>query len=195
VPMLGLTEARFVQASSRMLLLLIAVGLMVLWPMVRLSQVSPRRPVVATLVDLCVLLIPLQAVVWPLTWLGRWSWQVTAGVALTLAAWTCLVGACVVAGTALRAGLGRVIWMLAAIAIVVAAPVAAFVLGGAGVQVSQDLALASPLTAVYAITTGPSGLSPAMSADLWLAAAAPLALALPAWLAAAAGARAAARTG
>jgi hypothetical protein len=93
IPVLGASEIRFVRSHGQMLLLLIAIGLTLLWPLVRLSQARPRRPAIASLIDLVALLAPVQAVIWPLKWLGNWSWEVTAGVNLLLVSWTFLVGA------------------------------------------------------------------------------------------------------
>jgi len=199
IPMLGQsTELRFVQSASRMLLLLIAVGMVVLWPMVRLSQASPRRPVVATMIDLSLLLITAQAVIWPLTWLGKWPASVTAGVTTILASWTLLVGALVAMGVSRRAGRGRSMWMLVVVALVCGAPGLALLAGRIGSPIMDEIALASPLTGVYALTTGPSGLSPAMNPTMWAGAWAPAALSIPLWFAAplwAAGARRSAQAG
>ncbi|MFG0276016.1 MAG: hypothetical protein ACF8QF_13270 [Phycisphaerales bacterium] len=182
IPVLGMTDLRFVQNASRMLLLLIAVGLVVLWPMVRLSQAPPRRPLLATALDLALLNATLQAVVWPLTWLGKWPLAVTGGVALMLLSWSMLVGGAVACGTARRAGVGRTIWMILCVALVGGAPALAMLAGASGGPIADELALASPLTAVYALTTGPSGLSPTMDATTWTSAWAPLVAALPLWL-------------
>lgn len=181
IPVLGMTDLRFVQNASRMLLLLIAVGLVVLWPMVRLSQSSPRRPLVATLLDLALLNATLQAVVWPLTWLGKWPAMVTAGVVLMLLAWSLVVGGFVACGTARPPGLARSFWMLLCLVCALGAPGAALLSGGLGASFTDELALASPLTAVYALTTGPSGLSPSMNAAAWASAWAPAAAAVPLW--------------
>jgi hypothetical protein len=182
IPVLGMTDLRFVQNASRMLLLLIAVGLVVLWPMVRLSQAPPRRPLLATALDLLLLNATLQAVVWPLTWLGKWPLAVTGGVALTLLTWSLLVGGAVACGTARRAGVGRTIWMTLCVLCVGGAPAFAIVAGASGGTIADELALASPLTAVYALTTGLSGLSPAMDATTWTSAWAPALVAVPLWL-------------
>ena len=182
IPVLGMSETRFVQEKARMLLLLIAIGLTLLWPMVRLSQARPRKPAIAALIDVLALLAPAQAVIWPLKWLGDWGWDVTAGVNLMLVSWALLVGAHVAIGTSVPAGLARSVWMSLVVLLVCAAPVAAGVAGLAHISTPDELALASPLTGVYAITTALSGLSPAMTPALWAAAAIPALLALPLWL-------------
>jgi hypothetical protein len=183
LPILGMTESRFVQSSSRLLLMLLAVGVTVLWPMLRLSQVSPRRPCLATWVDLFVLLVPMQAVLWPLTWLGRWDLAITAAVSLLISSWAILLGVPVCVGMASPVGWGRSVWMSLVLVACGAAPMMAFVLGATGAATSSSLALASPLTAVFAITTGPSGLSPHVTPQMWLATIVPLGLATPLWLA------------
>jgi hypothetical protein len=190
IPVLGMSEPRFIQEKARMLLLLIAVGLTLLWPMVRLSQARPRKPAIAALVDMFALLAPAQAVIWPLKWLGDWGWDVTAGANLMLASWTLLVGAHVAIGASTPAGLARSVWMALVVLLVCGAPVAAGIAGLAHIATPDELALASPMTGVYAITTAPSGLSASMDASMWVAAALPAVLALPLWLLAPALARA-----
>ena len=185
LPRMGLSDPSFVQAAARALVLLVAVGLALLWPMVRLSQAPPRRPVAAALVDLAALLLPLAAVLWPVTWLGRWDWPVTAALIATLAAWGAALAAFVAAGTAGPAGPRRVGWAAAVALVALAAPAltAAVPAPGAGLG---WLPYASPITAVYALTTEPGAAPPAMTSAEWWAALGPLAGAAALWAALAA---------
>ncbi|MFG0258598.1 MAG: hypothetical protein ACF8GE_11910 [Phycisphaerales bacterium JB043] len=181
LPVLGLTEARFVQSSSRLLLMLLAVGLTVLWPMLRLSQVSPRRPCLAAWVDLFVLLVPMQAVLWPLTWLGRWDLAITGAVALLLASWTLLLSVVVCLGTSSPSGWWRSMWMAVVLVLCGGGTLLSFVTGSAGDELVSNLALASPWTAIFAITTGTSGFSPQVTPTVWTAASVPAGVAMVLW--------------
>jgi len=79
--------------AARHLLLVVAVGLTVLWPMVRLSQPPPARVAWSVVRDLIVLLGPAQAVVWPQAWLAHWPTRVVVAVSLLMIGWTTLIGA------------------------------------------------------------------------------------------------------
>jgi len=173
LPELGFTDPRYVQASARVLIMLMGVGLTVLWPMVRLSQASPRRPATAALVDLVALLVPLAAVLWPVTWLGRWDWEVTCGVLAMFGAWGVLLAALVTMGTRGGSGTGRTLWALLHVALLGGGPIVAATLAGAG---EPAWALyASPLSGVYALTSEASGHVPRMDPHEWWAALGPLA--------------------
>ncbi|QOI98986.1 MAG: hypothetical protein HRU70_00155 [Phycisphaeraceae bacterium] len=83
-------SARF---AARELLVLVAVGVSILWPALRLSQVLPREGgVAATSKDLFVVAVPSQAVVWPLSMLALWPVWTVAAIAASLFAWTALIG-------------------------------------------------------------------------------------------------------
>ncbi len=79
--------------AARTLVVLIAVGIAVLWPMVRLSQAAPERRTPAhVLADVLVLLIPAQALLWPQRVLAGWPLEVIAGQSALLGAWALLIG-------------------------------------------------------------------------------------------------------
>ncbi len=180
LPRIGFADPRFVQSSARLLILLIAVGLTVLWPMVRLSQASPRKPMTAALVDLVALLAPLAAVLWPVTWLGRWDWRVTAAVLALLAAWGFLLSAVIAVGTRGGSALGRIGWAAVCAMVVVLGPTIALILSGTGAD-AWPLFYASPLTGVFALTTEASGRVPTMMAVEWWSSAGPLAGGMVVW--------------
>ena len=60
------------------------VGIMLLWPALRLGQATPERPTTAALFDLAVVLLPVHAIVWPLSMLTGWPWTVTVGILLMI---------------------------------------------------------------------------------------------------------------
>jgi hypothetical protein len=86
--------------AVRLLMVLVVLGVVLVWPMIRLSQGRERRPLAATAQDLVVVLVPIQAVVWPqgLWWLARWPLSVVAGQAAVIAAWGLVVGGMVALG-------------------------------------------------------------------------------------------------
>jgi hypothetical protein len=80
------------RAAGRALFTMVAVGIAVIWPLIRLSQESPARsPRAEALKDVFAIHAPLQAVVWPQVWLAGWRVDVLAVVWLNLLAWTLVV--------------------------------------------------------------------------------------------------------
>ena len=144
------TEAYRVRASHAAVLLALAVG--VLWPMMRLSQVRPRRGVVrSVLVDAMVLLGPMQVMIWPQFLLAGWSVTRCAAVAGVMTGWVIGVGAVIAAGVSSQ----RTVWRGAAMATVLAmalsAPVSA-VLWGLDESSSRSWVWLSPLSAMFELT-------------------------------------------
>jgi hypothetical protein len=80
--------------AAQLLLIMAAAGISILWPMVRLSQVPDPNPISGTMQDLLVIMIPVQAVIWPqsLWWLARWPFATVVALACTFAAWGVLIG-------------------------------------------------------------------------------------------------------
>lgn len=184
VGVLGMPQRQQFQPASRAMFAMAAIGLTILWPMVRLSQSPPERPLRSVWLDMAALVLPAQAIVWPTRLLTGWSWSVLAGCAFAQAAWTLLVGAMLTAG--LRGGRdgsigARTGWMGAILLVVGGAPAAQLLGGLLGFTPGEPGWLASPLTISHALTTAPSGLSPVMTRGEWLAVAAPAALGLALW--------------
>lgn len=147
------------QASSagyepgvRMLLLLIATGLTILWPLLRLSQPATRFPLRLVLTDMIVLLCLLQVVIWPVRLLTRWTAGRTLAIDGTLAGWTLIVGAVLVTAVPMRQTLVRGAAMAACAALAV-------------VPALLGTALLGPVTGPLVLSRG--GGSP-VSADEWL---------------------------
>lgn len=84
-----------IRPAARMLLALIAAGMFIVWPLVRFSQRPDPRPLVGPILDLIVVLVPIQAIVWPqhAWWLTGWPLRVVAATAALLAAWAVIVAA------------------------------------------------------------------------------------------------------
>ena len=110
----------------RLMLMCSAIGLIIGWPLLRLSRQPTRLPMRHTILDLLVLLALVQVVVWPLRLVTPWSPARTAALDATLAAWTVLAGALVAAtiGSA-RAG-PRNLAMLGCVAMCVGGPILAW---------------------------------------------------------------------
>lgn len=185
---LPIVTASTYSPAARTLLVVLAAGITVLWPMTRLSQMAPERDAVgAMLADLLVIQLPVQLVIWPMSFLANWPVRVVGAVALLFLAWGLLTGgmlALAFAGAArgrnrtrnlagqLPRPVTRGIWMAACILAVVAAPAAAMVLSNVGQTAKfwlDALDMASPFTAVFAISgTGWSGPTTAVQRPQWL---------------------------
>jgi hypothetical protein len=166
--------------AARSLLAAVTVGVVLLWPMTRLSQrapgQSPVRVARAVWQDMLVILVPAQAIIWPQVAMAGWPLPVVAALAASIAAWTLVVGALVAFG--LCAGrVGRAWWMLAVVALAGLGPLAA--LGPLGQAWAAEGSFAwwwmtSPLTSGFEITRDRAwtGASAAVEAGHWRAIAA-----------------------
>lgn len=173
--------------AARGMMLMVLVGVSILWPMVRLSQEAPRKINRSLAVDLCVMLAPAQAVIWPVPVLTHWPFSVAGGLALAAASWSVLSAGVLSAAFRWSGALPRWGWMIVAIAPSLAGPVL-LVLGG---RLGENgvVSCISPLTAPWALTHSPSGLAPVMQTWEWAAAAAAGAAGVVVWFLAGAFAR------
>jgi len=144
----------------RGMLLSLALGLVVAWPLVRLSRGVGPRAMRSVALDLVVLIALIQVVVWPLRLVTPWGLARTAAIDLALVAWTVLIGGVIVGFGALN-GRGRTIGMVVCLVLVGSIPL----LNGlmpmidpVGVPSSVDLsavaARSSPFSLVHAISGG-----------------------------------------
>ncbi|MEM1422822.1 MAG: hypothetical protein AAGH64_02350 [Planctomycetota bacterium] len=186
VPTLSGAGVRQWTYGCQTMMLLVFVGVCVLWPATRLSQLSPERPRRATLVDLSIMLIPVQAVVWPMPLLTGWTWIVTLGLVLAVAGWGVLIGAVLARGCASVRSYARTWAMGAVLALVAMGPLVSVVFDSSLVSRGASLpgwwALVSPLTLSHAMTTTPMNLTPSMSGAEWAAGWAPLAVGCVLWM-------------
>ena len=156
----------FSSPAARIMLVVIAIGATVLWPMVRLSQASPRAGALGhVLADTIIVLVPIQLVLWPLVALASWPLRVVGGVAADLTAWVALTGGLLAialtgppATSSDDPALGRrTLWMFTLLVLVGWAPLVLLGLHPARVWVGW-LPMLSPFTAIPALTgTGVSG--------------------------------------
>ncbi len=195
----GQASPDVMRPATRALFAIVAAGVVVLWPMVRLSQLPDRHPVAGCMQDLVVMLVPAQAVIWPqwLGWLGRWSLEVVGAVSALLLAWGVLAGgllACAQAGRWVRAAAGAkqdrsgwsgAGWTLIFVAIGLGGTLGAIVPGsGATDGTVRTGWMLSPVTAVYEITRDRSwtGASAEVLPGHWRAIAAVAVIGLPGWV-------------
>jgi hypothetical protein len=168
------------------MVLLLFVGLCVLWPATRLSQTPPARPRRAMLTDLLIMLIPVQAVVWPMPLLTGWTWVVNLGLVLAIVGWGVLIGAVTARGCASMRSYVRTWTMAIALLLTSAGPLVSVALDWLvlprGVQLPDWWSLTSPLTLGFAMTDTPLNLTPTMSGAEWAAGWVPLSVGLAAWL-------------
>lgn len=163
-----------IQASSasytpgvRVMLICLAVGLMVCWPLLRLSQPPMPYPIRQVLLDLIVLLALVQVVLWPLRLVTTWSVSRTAAIDATLTAWTVLSGACVASAAGSPRSGPRNLAMLGCVGTCIIGPLTALVLVGfpSVAGLGHRLARIGPPLEVHALSVG--GKSPPTS-DQWL---------------------------
>ena len=174
---LGAPQVSRFHYGASALLVMVGIGATVLWCATRLSQQRPERPARAVFADMVVLLVPIQAVVWPLPILTGWPWDVTAGLLCCLSAWVVLVSGIVLLGVASTVHLERTMWMLVCLLLVIAAPVCHVVAHALhpGLPSSGWLLAWSPMTAPFSLTASPGNLYASMSTLEWLAATLPAA--------------------
>ncbi len=151
----------------RMMLLCVITGLMIGWPLLRLSQDRPPYPIAQTLLDLVVLVGLVQVVVWPLRLVTTWTTLRTAAIDATLIGWLLLAGA-VVAGaiTSNRAG-PRNAAMLVCLIMCLGGPIATWLGSVMGIPVAGYVAQLGPIAAVHELGSG-GGAQMTTSQWLWI---------------------------
>lgn len=173
----GAHDALAMRPAARSLLAAITVGVVLLWPMTRLSQTAPStrrgRIARAVLQDLLVILVPAQAVIWPQIVMAVWPVSVVAAMAASLAAWAMVIGGVLVWGLSIGGGF-RGWWMLVLVALAGLGPLLA--LGPLGGSHSTEGAIdwwwmTSPVTSGFEITRDRpwTGASAAVTEGHWRA--------------------------
>lgn len=131
----------------------VTAGLMIGWPLLRLSQTRPVWPMRQTLLDLAVLLGLVQVVIWPLRLVTTWTPLRTAAIDATLAGWTALAGAMIAAAITTDRRGPRVLAMIACLAMCLLGPMLAWIGVMTGVDALQMVDL-SPFMAVNTLGGG-----------------------------------------
>lgn len=89
----GRLDLSVYRQGLRMTLLVIMTAVVIAWPMMRLSQARPRGGGVGSMLkDLLIVLVPLQAVLWPQVVLARWPVSLVGAIDALLAAWALVCG-------------------------------------------------------------------------------------------------------
>lgn len=151
--------------ASQEMLVIVAIGMSILWPMVRLSQrIPPPSIVMSSIRDLVVVIVPMQAVIWPqrLIVLGGWSSEVVLALALHTLAWGILIAGAVSIGSIFIAGStpqtqqrNRALSMLGVLLIIFAFPIIELLtLKGASIgPANANLGwMLSPITGIMELT-------------------------------------------
>ncbi len=139
---------------ARLMLVTAAVGIGILWPMVRLSQLPPERRIGrAMFADWIVIVLPLAAVILPQAWLAGWPADVVTAVAAHLASWALLTaGILIIALSGRATPTARSLAMGVCIVLMLAWPITAAIVRGMGEATPTLGDFASPTTAVYQLT-------------------------------------------
>jgi hypothetical protein len=176
------------------MLVVVAVGATILWPMVRLSQSSPSESVLGhILVDAIIILTPIQLVLWPLIALAGWPISIVLAIAGVLGSWVALTGGLLAISLCGQSPRGpgdpvlasRTVWMTIILACTCAAPLAIFGLHATHTSVPPWLAHLSPITAIPQLTgVGISGPQNPMNHAQFQVIVATTAIALISWVAA-----------
>lgn len=89
----GFIQVDVYRAGLMRLMLALMIGVVLVWPMVRLSQRGPSKPVRSFVVDAAIVFVPIMGVVLPqsLPWMELWSLGVSGCIALWCAAWSLVV--------------------------------------------------------------------------------------------------------
>lgn len=201
IMLLGVAAANAISPSvtrpaAIAMLIAAIVGVCVLWPMVRLSQVAPANPVNAAVGDLLVMLPPVYALILPQAFWFLSSWPISVVIAIGAAftAWGIAIGGLLaLALVAVRWG-GRSAWMSVFVLIAIGTPL----LIGAGVIGPESRPgslepragwMGSPVTAVLDITRprDATGRSARVSTGHWRLLGATAALGGIAWIVAGVG--------
>lgn len=154
----GIMSPESFRVSARLTMVLLLVGITLLWPMTRLSQAAPQRPLPSTLKDLLIIALPAQALIWPHIWLCRWPVEVVAAAAAAVAIWAVAIGAilAIAWGFFGVGNTGRILAMAACVILVVSGAVVALVDASLAAGRTPPLAqlpwMYTPLTSIFELT-------------------------------------------
>ena len=156
------------EPSVRLMLVSLASGLLIGWPLFRLSQRPTAHAVLKVVVDLFVLIAMMQVVIWPLRLVTRWTIARTCALDLALVGWVVLAGAIVASAIGTVRHGPRLIAMALLLAICAAGPVIELVIPNTNASNGQsalsDIMQLSPFVLLRDIAAG--GGAPMTTADL-----------------------------
>ncbi len=172
------------------LLALIQVGVVVVWPLLRLSQLPPRFASRAAAVDLVIVLAPSAAILGPMGFLTKWTGATVVALCLSLVSWTFLYGGIVAIAGRVRAATSRALWMFLCLALAAIGPIIALLIASRATSAGADVPptgwraalLSSPVSSPFAIARFPSSRAPYPDALTWELVILPLFVAAALWL-------------
>ena len=160
--------------AAKMLVVAIMLGILIGWPLARLSTPKPHRPLMTAFLDMVSLMVLTQIVIWPLRLVTTWPIERITAISVDVLSNTLLVGGLLaLAGTNRR---GSTLTMLGLVGLVVIPPITAL---GSPVD---PIFSASPLVRIWVIASG--GPSP-LPSDAWVAGLITAVVALSVWMLAA----------
>lgn len=143
--------------SVRWMMFASLAGLMLLWPLYRLSQRQPRletpvdpRRVSGVLLDWFGLMLMFQVVLWPLHRMGEWTLMQTAWIDTLMAAWSLLSGVILVWGVLGSSAWRRTMAMVLCVALLFAEPALMGISTALG-SASWSMCV-SPISTLWALT-------------------------------------------
>lgn len=145
------TAASFTPGVALMILCM-TLGLVIGWPMLRLSETASPYPMRQTWLDLVVLVSLTQVVVWPLRLVTSWSPYRTAAIDATIVGWLVLIGAVIASAIGSHRRGPRNLAMLICLCMALLAPALVWLGAGMFDQWLQTSQL-SPLLAVHYLST------------------------------------------
>ena len=153
----------------RLMLISAAIGLIIAWPLLRLSQTVTPFPIRQTVLDLIVLLALLQVVIWPLRLVTPWTPARTAALDATLMVWAVLAGAFVASAIGSQRSGPRNLAIAGCISVCLIGPLLAMVsfIVAPSAGLTHRLLHLGPLLEVYAIGQG-GGTSPGTAQWGWI---------------------------
>lgn len=148
------------QAASRWMVFSCMIGLMLIWPVFRLSQnVGRAIPAESILWDWLCLNMVLQAVIWPLHVTASWSVEQALWLIVALAGWSLLTGLLLLICSGWTSGSGRAVGAVMCLLLVLGEPVAMAALAGARLSGAWSMRV-SPINTLWALTERPARVWP-----------------------------------
>lgn len=140
----------------RMTLVCVMIGLVVAWPLFRLSQRAFERPLAQMLVDVASLAVLIQFVVWPLRIFTPWSLSRVWVIDLAMISWTALVGAIVGAAVSTNRAGPRLLAMIVSLMLCFLGPLLTWLSMGVGIRATNVMSI-SPIVQVLQLTDAGGG--------------------------------------
>lgn len=168
------------EPGVRMMLVVAMLGLMIAWPLYRLSGPRTGYPLQLVVLDFLVLMALTQIVLWPVRVLTTWTVSRVALLDATIAAWSLVAGGAILLGLVSSRHGVRTISMLLCVLACLGGPLLAWLVTPEQSR-GSTLASLSPLTLVWTLASERGNVP---TSEQWRATLIPLLAAGPVWLAA-----------